>query len=130
MLRIAGGVMGGLVLASVAVMLVEVGAMLAFPLPDGVNPEDSAQLAAAMAAMPVGAFVLIAVGHGLGGLVGGLVAGRIGARTAASIFLAAFGSVVIANLMALPHPGWFWAVDLAAWAVGCGAAVVATREGT
>ena len=87
-----------------------------FPLPPGVNPRDPSALKAAMAHIPVGAFVVVLIGWIIGTFSGALVAARIARRykvRCGMLVGVLFWGAGIANMLEIPHPLWFWVVGVA-----------------
>ncbi len=86
-----------------------------FPLPSGIDPEDTAAMNAAMAAMPAKALVLVLVGWAIG---------TIGASFMAARFAGQFKSLhgllmgliflggAITTMRQSHHPLWFWIVGI------------------
>jgi hypothetical protein len=89
----------------------------AFPLPEGIDPNDFAALKAHVVAhgMPTGALIMVLVAHAGGSLVSGFVCGLIARR---SWYVAGIGLGIlwtcggIAMLMMLPAPTWFAVADV------------------
>jgi predicted MFS family arabinose efflux permease len=71
------------------------------------NPEA---MRALIAAMPVGAFLMILLAYAAGTFVGGAVAGRV-ARSRAWRYAGSIGGLILVfallNILMLPHPLWF-----------------------
>jgi hypothetical protein len=104
------GVLAGAVVAVVMIMIVESIGMFLYPLPAGVDPTDSAALAAAVPSLPLGAFLFVLASWVLGAGAGALVALRV-ARGPARWPGLAVGCLVLLgaayNIMVIPHPTWF-----------------------
>jgi hypothetical protein len=104
-------------LATVAIiMAVEGLSAKLFPLPLGVDPRNPESLKAVMAHMPAGALLLVAAGWFLGTFAGAWVAARIAGRAPlvhGLILGVLFLAGAIANLLAIPHPVWFWVLSVA-----------------
>lgn len=102
------GLAAGTLAMFVAITLVEVLDVKLFPLPVGMDPNDKAQLAAVVAALPQAAKWLIVAGWCLGAFVGAAVAARIAEHR--SIVALAIGALVVAgtliNAREIPHPQW------------------------
>jgi len=105
-----------------------------FPLPAGIDPEDTAAMNAAMAAMPAKSLILVLVGWAIG---------TIGASFMAARFAGQFKSLhgllmgliflggAITTMRQSHHPLWFWIVGIA---IFCPAAIIGSslavpREG-
>lgn len=86
-----------------------------FPLPAGIDPEDTAAMNAAMAAMPAKSLILVLVGWAIG---------TIGASFMAARFAGQFKSLhgllmgliflggAITTMRQSHHPLWFWIVGI------------------
>lgn len=115
---LAGAVAGG-----GSIFLLESLAHVAFPPPPGVDWSDAAAAAAALGAVPAGAFVAVWLAHALGTGLAAWTAARLAPKSALAHGLAVgllFWIGGVANLFAMPHPGWFVALELpvyplAAW---------------
>lgn len=115
MLRSVLVVFAGLIAGMLLVTTIESLIPLFFALPP-IVPGDPEALMAALAAMPVGVFVMLMIGWAFGALVGGLLAARLATHTPLAHALAV-GLVqtagAIANFTMLPHPTWVIAAGLA-----------------
>ena len=103
-------VLGGVLVGFIVIFVVQNISSAMYSLPDGVTMDDRESLARAMAALPIGAFLLVLLSYALGSFVGSWVA----ARNAPSSPLAhalAVGVVLtfvgLMNLTAFRHPTWF-----------------------
>jgi pimeloyl-ACP methyl ester carboxylesterase len=92
----------------VAITLIEALNVKLFPLPAGLDPNNPAQLAAVVAALPYAAKLLIVVGWCLGAFVGAAVAARIAEhRLIVALILGALVVIgTLVNARAIPHPQW------------------------
>lgn len=126
MLRIVLGVVAGFVAGFAIVFAVESAGHMMFPPPEGVNFTDPEELAAAVSQIPFEGFVAVLTAYFLGALGGAstanLVAGR--RRLAGWIVSGIILAAVVANLLTIPHPGWFAPAALAVSLLG---AVLADR---
>lgn len=87
-----------------------------YPLPAGLNPRDPAAMAAYFKTLPVGAFVAVLVSYFVGVTAGAHVAGRFSSDGGPRQAVMVTGLFVVAslmNLLALPHPVWFWVANFA-----------------
>ena len=86
-----------------------------YPLPPGVDPMNPESLAAAMPSIPAGALLIVLFGWALGSVVAGWLAGTIAGRAplvhglVVGLLLTTAG---IANMLAVPHPAWFFVLGL------------------
>lgn len=117
-LRSIGAVIGGFIVASIVMMLIEgINGHLIYPelgtAAAGVHDRDA--IRAIMTAAPIGAFLVVALGWILGGLAGGFTAEKISARAggAPALVLGVLLTLAgIANNLMLPPPLWFWVVSM------------------
>ena len=111
MLRNVGAVITGLVVGMfVNLALVQLNTVL-FPLPDGVELTDSAQMRDAIQHLPAAAWILVFAAHLGQSFVGAWVAARLGAShwmTLAMIVGVVSLGAGIANAMMLSAPAWTW----------------------
>jgi hypothetical protein len=81
------------------------------PLPAGLDTKDAAAMAAYFKTLPTGAFLWVLLSYFVGVTIGAHVAGRFssdgGPRQAVMVTLL-FIAASLLNLLALPHPVWFW----------------------
>jgi hypothetical protein len=125
--RSIGAVVLGLVAGVVVVAAGDAVGVALHPLPEGIDPNDRAALAAAIAKLPAGALLPVFLGWAAAAFVGPFVAAKVAGRrammhamTVGAILLAA----TVANLIAIPHPTWMWVGALAVFPIG---AVLAAR---
>jgi hypothetical protein len=105
-----------------------------WPLPAGIDVTDKAALAEVLKRAPVGALLWVALSWFAGTALGAYIALRVArdawttwpAVTVEAVLLAAG----VMNLMALPHPGWFWVVGLASFPLGAFSGIRLARRGT
>jgi len=104
-------VLGGGVVCAILIFAVEAVGSRIYPLAPGVDPTDLEALKAAMAEMPLGAYLFLLLGWFLGPLAGSWVAARLapGSPLLHGMILAGLvaGSAIL-NLVVLPHPAWLW----------------------
>ena len=107
----------GVVAAVAIVFLSEKLSHTVYPMPISIDPSDTEELRAYIAAMPLGAFFMLMGGWSVATFVGAVVADRIGTAKA-WIFPTAVGGFMFAattaTLIVIPHPHWFTAVSLVA----------------
>jgi hypothetical protein len=113
--RSALAVVTGAAVSIALIAAVEATSNLLYPLPAGLDVSNREAMSSYVATLPVGAFLLVLTAYAVGGLGGGYLAARLApaapvkhAAVIASLLLAAS----VMNLMAIPHPGWFWAANL------------------
>jgi hypothetical protein len=110
-LRNLGGVIAGLVVGVLVIAVVEFASSKVYPLPAGIDPSDMKAFRLYMAQLLLGAFLFVLAAWGAGTFLGSWTATRIvaprgpaGGAIVGAVLLAAG----VANMLMLPHPGWFW----------------------
>lgn len=128
-------VIGGMLVAFVAIIVIESIGVKLYPPPPGLNPTDPESLKALVASMPLAAKLCVLLAYAAGSVAGGWVAARLAPRAKmmhAMIVAALLFGAGLMNLMTIPHPVWFWVASsgiywLGAWsgaqAAGGGAPV-------
>ena len=99
----------GAVVAIVVVTASDAVVASRWPLPAGADSHDPAQLRAAMAALPVIAFLVMLVGWLLAVSLGAFLATRLsadGSKRHGLIITVLFLLATIVNLVSIPHPVW------------------------
>ena len=130
MLRRVGSVVAGLVAGFLVIACVEAVGTTVYPPQTGLDFTDSESIKAYVDRLPLGAFLFVLAAWGAGCLVGCWLATRLGADRRTSpgvivgVILLAAG---VANMMMLPHPGWFWVAE---FLVCTSFTYVGTRLGT
>jgi hypothetical protein len=91
-------------------------------LPPGASSRDPAVIKAAIAELPPPALVVVLAGWFLAALAGSWVATRIarGDHRAAWFLGVLLVAAAIGNMLAIPHPVWFWVAALALYPLGIG----------
>ena len=111
MLRNIAAVIAGLVVGMIVnLALIQLNTVF-FPLPDGVDMADTAQMKNVIQDMPAAAWILVLAAHLGQAFVGGWVAARLGASR--RMMLAMIVGVLslaggIANALMLSAPVWTW----------------------
>ncbi|HEY0625158.1 MAG TPA: hypothetical protein VGD10_00335 [Allosphingosinicella sp.] len=109
-MRIAGGIIAGVVAAFLCIILVELAGRSIFPPPPGLDPMNPADQPQIMAQLPAAAFATVALAWGIGAFAGAWIATRIARRLAAGwVVTLLILAACIANLVMIPHPTWMWA---------------------
>lgn len=113
--RSALAVVAGAVLSIALIAAIEATSNWLYPLPAGLDVNNREAMSSYVATLPVGAFLLVLTAYAVGGFGGGYLAARL--APAAPVKHAAVIAVLllaasVMNLMAIPHPGWFWAANL------------------
>lgn len=102
------GVLAGLVAGIVVIFAIEAISSRIYPMPSGLDPSDATAMSKAIAAMPLGAFVLVLAGWFAGTLGGMLLAAHITHGTVAPLIVALLlvtGAVL--TMVQIRHPLWF-----------------------
>jgi glyoxylase-like metal-dependent hydrolase (beta-lactamase superfamily II) len=110
-IRSALVLLAGVVVALVVVMVMDAVVGRVYPLAAGTDVSNPEGFRQAIAALPVGAFVLLVVGWALAAGAGAYVAARLAtqARAIHGLIVALFVLVAtLANLARIPHPTWMW----------------------
>ena len=114
-LRSAGAVIAGLLVALVFVIGVEWMSSVLHPFPPGADPTDLETCRAHVARYPAGVLLLASLGWGLGTFASSWVAARLGPKRKAAHGIAVgliLLALAVANMAMLPYPAWFWASNL------------------
>ena len=106
--RTIGAFFAGFLMAMVVVIFCQSLNLVLYPLPEGLDPQDTEALAAHIANSPTGALLGVLASYFFGCFAGGAVATRIGRDARVGI---AVGLVLLlgglSNLAKIPHPLWF-----------------------
>jgi len=133
LLRAAGAWLLGVILGGLAVAGIEAASHAVWPPPPGLDPADTVAFADAVAAMPIGALVLVVVAWGTGAAVAGFVASVLAGSWRLAVGALAGGVTLLgaaANLAMVPHPLWVMVVGPALVIVGlAGGALLGARVG-
>lgn len=111
----------GMLVAFVIIALVQVVGMRVYPPPAGMDLTNPESIQAAMAQVPLGALLFVLLAYAAGSVAGGWVAARFAPHSRmmhAMIVGAILLGAGIMNMMAIPHPGWFWAAAIAIYLLG------------
>jgi len=120
-MRIAVGIVAGIVVAMLCIFAVDWVGHLLYPPPAGLDINDPADMARVMAVMPAAAKAFVLLAWFIGALAGAWTANRIAGRGIAgwvvALLVIAGG---VATMVMIPHPVWMWAGGillplLAAW---------------
>ena len=109
-MRLAVGIVAGIVVAFLCVFAVEWIGHDLYPPPEGLDIKDPADQARLMAAMPTAAKAMVLAAWFVGALAGAWVANRIAGRSIAgwivALLVVAGG---VATMIMIPHPVGMWA---------------------
>ena len=118
MLRLIGGIAAGIVLAMATVFVVELVGHVLYPVGE-IDMADREAVAAMIAALPLGALLIVAIAWLLGALVGGALAAWLsGRRWSAWLVAAVVALFALATVFMYPHPVWMQIAAFAAPALG------------
>lgn len=108
-------VLAGAALSIGLIAAIQAASTWLYPLPAGLDVNNREAMSNYVATLPVGAFLLVLTAYAVGGLGGGYLAARL-APAAPGKHAGVIALLLVAasamNLMAVPHPGWFWAANL------------------
>ena len=108
MIRALAGVFGGFALAMIMVFVLQGIGHEMYPPPTDIAPEAREAFAAAVAAMPLMALVMVLVSYALGTFTGAWLAARVGGRPFYAFLVGGVMPLAgMQNLIAVPHPLWF-----------------------
>jgi hypothetical protein len=114
-LRHALAVVIGVVVAVTIIMLFEGLNSQFFPPPPGLEHATTAEIAAWLRTLPTGAFLMVLAGYAFGAFAGSAATARFAPSRAAHL-VGLFGAFLLVaslmNLVALPHPVWFWVANV------------------
>ena len=109
MIRKILAVIGGLVLAVVTFTIIQMIGGMIFGMPNDLDFKDKVAVAAYMATMPFGAFLLLAFGYALGSFLAG-IAVRFISKSDGLLLPSIVGSSLtlawLMNIWTVPHPTW------------------------
>ena len=113
-MRMALGIVAGIVVAFLCVFAVEFVGHGLYPPPAGLDPRDPADQARLIEAMPAAAKAMVLAGWFAGALAGAWTANRIARRSLAGWIVALLVIAAgIATMLMFPHPAWMWAGGIA-----------------
>lgn len=118
MIRMLFAVLIGVLVGGIVVAALQAVSMFVFPAPPGMDPANQESVAAAIAAIPLGALLMVLLSWGLGAFAGGWTAARIArpqgpsiARPPVAASMVVGFALWVSGLIAMiqiPHPFWFW----------------------
>lgn len=113
-------VMMGLIVGFVVSLGIELVNSQLYPLPPGINRHDPVAVKAALTQLPAMALIGKLVGWVLAALTGAWVATRIarGDHRPAWFLGVLLVAAAVGNMLAIPHPVWFWVAGLALYPAG------------
>jgi len=126
MIRNVAAIVGGIVIAFVTVMLVDMLNHSIYPPPPGLDVSDPEAFRPYLDTLPIGAFLLIMASSVVAAFVGTLAASFIGTMQPRNCAIIVGGMVLaatVANFIAIPHPLWLAIATLAGVVVSAWAAM-------
>ncbi len=113
-MRMALGIIAGLVVAFLCVFAVEMVGHSLYPPPAGLDINNPADQARVMEAMPAAAKAMVLAAWFVGALAGAWTANRIAGRSLAGwVVVLLVIAAGIATMVMIPHPAWMWAGGIA-----------------
>ena len=115
-LRNVLAVLGGILSGAVVVGLIQAINSRLYPLPANFDLQNAGMVRQYTAALPVQAFLIVLLSYAVGFPLAVFITTRLAVTNPAQkgvITAAFFGAASVMNLMALPHPVWFWIVNFA-----------------
>jgi uncharacterized membrane protein len=113
-MRLAIGIVAGIVAAFLIVFGVELVGHGLYPPPAGLDMTKAEDQARLMAAMPTAAKAMVLAAWFLGALAGAWIANRIAQASLAGWIVALLVVAAgIATMIMIPHPAWMWAGGIA-----------------
>jgi uncharacterized membrane protein len=109
-MRLAMGIVAGIVVAFLCVFAVEMIGHSLYPPPAGLDMSNPADQARVMHAMPAAAKAFVLLAWFVGALAGAWTANRIAGRSLAGWVVALVAIAAgVATMLMIPHPAWMWA---------------------
>ena len=104
----------GLFVGFLLIATIEMCGHAIWPPPAGLDPADPESIKQYIDQIHVGNFILMALGHLIGALIGGLIGFYIAKseRIPGFIVVGLVFLATVINLLLIPHPIWFMALDL------------------
>ena len=109
MIRNAAAIIAGIVIAFLAVMLIDALNHMVYPPPAGLDFSDPAAIEPYLATLPIGAYLFILASSVVAAFIGTLAACHIGTIRPLNCAVIVGGIVfaaTVANFIAIPHPLW------------------------
>jgi hypothetical protein len=106
-LRSAGAIVVGLVVASILVVAIEFGSLAVYPLPEDFDKDSFEDLCEYVKNCPAWVLAAAVPMWGLTAFVGTWISGRLGNRISAAILGLFLLSMVLLNISMVPYPTWF-----------------------
>jgi hypothetical protein len=125
-IRNAAAVIGGIAIAFLTVMLIDMLNHTIYPPPPGLDLSNPEAARPYLNTLPIGAFLLIMASSVVAAFVGTLVACFVGTmqpRNCAIIVGGMVFAATVANFIAIPHPSWLAIATLAGVVVSAWAAM-------
>ncbi len=114
-IRRAAAVVAAVAVAMVIITLAEGLSGHLYPPPANLDLTNPDVMREYVARLPIAALLIVLAGYGVAGLAGGWLATRLSnppiLRPAIAVAAVLLGGSIM-NLRALPHPAWFWVVNV------------------
>jgi hypothetical protein len=105
----------GVLAGVVVIALIQSLSHLIYPLPAGVDVNDTEAMKQVISTLPVGAFLFVLLSYAVGSFSGGLVSALI-FKPGKYLDSVLIGSILMImglfTLLNIPHPLWFWIASL------------------
>lgn len=109
-------VLAGIVAGGIVISMIQAINSRLYPLPAGFDPANREMVRQHVASLPPLAFCVVLLSYAAGIPIAVFLAARLSATAPArqGVLIAAFfGAASVMNLLALPHPTWFWVANFA-----------------
>ena len=113
-LKIFSTIMIGLFIGFTIIYLGQYLSLLVYPFPEGLSKSNHEQMTLYVQSLPPMAFILVILSHAIGMIFSGFITGLVYPQKfiIPSIIGILFTFAGILNIISIPHPQWFAAVDL------------------
>ena len=115
MVRSMGALIAGLLVMLIVISSIQWIGHSIYPPPAGLDPQDSAKAAAAVALLPIGALAMVLLSYAAGSFLGAGTGATVSARhkRGVAILLGLVMTALVAmNFVIIPHPLWMMIVGL------------------
>ncbi len=108
--------MVGAVTGVVLISMLQIFSQRLYPLPAGLDPANKEAMGEFIRTLPATAMLLVLASYAIGVTVGAWLAGKLSHnadRRQAVMVTILFVAASVMNLLAFPHPLWFWVANFA-----------------
>lgn len=115
MVRSMGALIAGLLVMLIVISSIQWIGHSIYPPPTGLDPQDSAKAAAAVALLPIGALAMVLLSYAAGSFLGAGTGATVSVRhkRGVAILLGLVMTALVAmNFVIIPHPLWMMIVGL------------------